>query len=35
MRKVQYLVFNDLLLLLTMFLFWEEDWAPGYNTMQF
>ena len=32
---VQFLFFSSFLLLLTKFLFWEEDWALGYNSMKF
>ena len=33
--KVQFLFFSSFLLVLTKFLFWEEDWALGYNSMKF
>ena len=34
-RKVQYLVFSNFLLVLKIFLFWEENWAIDYNSMEF
>ena len=30
MKKDQFLLFNSLLLALTKFSFWQEDWALGY-----
>ena len=30
-EKVQFLFLRSFLLLLTKFLFWEEDWARDYN----
>ena len=33
--KVQYLVFSNFLLVLTIFPFWEEDWTLDYNSMEF
>ena len=33
--KVQYLVFSNFLLLLTIFSIWEEDWAIDYNSIDF
>ena len=33
--KVQFLFLRDFLLVLTNFLFLEEDWALGYNSMKF
>ena len=30
--KVQFQFLNSFLLVLTKFLFWEEDWALGYNS---
>ena len=34
-RKVQYLVFSNFLLVLTIFPFWEEDWTLDYNSTEF
>ena len=34
-RKNQFLFSRNLLLVLTKFSFWEEHWAPGYNSMKF
>ena len=33
--KVQFLFLSSFLLVLTKFLFWEEDWALVYNSMKF
>ena len=33
--KVQFLVFSNFLLALTIFSFWEEDWALDYYSMEF
>ena len=33
--KVQFLFVRSFLLVLTQFLFWEEDWALGYTFMKF
>ena len=33
--KVQFVFFSSFLLVLTKFLFWEEGWALGYNSMKF
>ena len=33
--KAQFLFFSSFLLVLTIFSFWEEDWALGYNSMKF
>ena len=33
-RKVQYLVFSNFLLVLTIFSFWGEDWVLDYNSME-
>ena len=33
--KISFLLFSSFLLLSTKFLFWEEDWALGYNYMMF
>ena len=33
--KVQFLFFSYFLPILTNFSFWEEDWAPGYNSIKF
>ena len=33
--KVQFLFSRSLLLVLTKFSFWEEDWALGYTSMKF
>ena len=33
--KSQYLVFSNFLLVLTIFSFWEEDWALDYNSTEF
>ena len=33
--KVQYLVFSNFLLVLTIYSFWEEDWTLDYNYMEF
>ena len=32
--KVQYLDFSNFLLVLTIFLFWEENWTLDYNSMK-
>ena len=33
--KVQFPFFSIFFLVLRKFLFWEEDWALGYNSMKF
>ena len=33
--KISFLLFSSFLLLSTKFLFWEEDWALGYNYVMF
>ena len=33
--KVRFLFSRKLLLVLTKFYFWEEDWALGYTSMKF
>ena len=33
--KVQFLFFKSLMLVLTKFSFWEEEWALGYSSMEF
>ena len=33
--RFQFLSFSNFLLVLTKFLFWEEDWTLGYNSMKF
>ena len=33
--KVRFQFFKSLLLVLTTFLFWQEDWALGYSSMTF
>ena len=33
--RVQFLFSGSLLLVLTEFTFWEEDWALGYTSMKF
>ena len=33
--KVQFLFSRSLLLVLTKFSFWKEDWALGYTSMKF
>ena len=33
--KVQYLVYSNFLLVLTIFSFWEEDWTLHFNSMEF
>ena len=34
-RKVQYLIFRNFLLVLTMFSFWKKDWTLNLNSMDF
>ena len=35
MGKVQFIFFSSFLLVLRKFLFWEEDWAVGNNSISF
>ena len=34
LKKVKVQFLNSFSLVLTKFLFWEEDWALGYNSMK-
>ena len=34
-RKAEFLSLGNVLLLLTKFSFWKEDWAIGYNSIKF
>ena len=34
-RKFLFSFFNSFLLVLTKYLFWEEEWALGYNSVKF
>ena len=34
-KRVQYLVFSNSLLVLTVLSFWEKNWALDYNSMEF